>query len=67
MEITFIRLRDLLPLFLLLVLLHGCSTLGPARNVEGKVPLNKAVTELSEDAAAGCLGGAVRSGQASGR
>ena len=46
---SFTRLRDLLALFLLLVLLHGCSTMGPARNVEGKVPLNKAVTELPEE------------------
>ncbi|MGB5442017.1 MAG: hypothetical protein WBN57_05260, partial [Gammaproteobacteria bacterium] len=45
----FTGLRDLLALFLLLVLLHGCSTMGPARNVEGKVPLNKAVTELPEE------------------
>jgi hypothetical protein len=43
------RLRNLLPLLLLLALLHGCSTIGPARTVDGKVPLNKAVTELSED------------------
>jgi hypothetical protein len=43
-----IRFYRLLPLLLLLVLQHGCSTLGPARNVEGNVPLDKAVTELSE-------------------
>ena len=49
MEIASIRIRDLLPLFLLLMLLHGCSTLGPGRHVDGKVPLNKAVTELPED------------------
>ena len=39
----------LLPLLLLFALLHGCSTFGPARTVDGKVPLNKAVTELSDD------------------
>ncbi|MGB5259573.1 MAG: hypothetical protein WBO34_03520 [Gammaproteobacteria bacterium] len=43
-----ISIRRLLPLLLLLGLVHGCSTFGPARTVDGKVPLNKAVTELSE-------------------
>lgn len=42
------KLRNLTPLLLLLMLLHGCSTLGPGRTVDGKVPLNKAVTELTE-------------------
>jgi hypothetical protein len=37
-----------MPLMLLLTLLHGCSTFGPARTVDGNVPLNKAVTELPE-------------------
>lgn len=35
-------------LLLLLVLVQGCSTMGPARNVHGKVPLNAAVTEVPE-------------------
>lgn len=39
----------LLPLCLLLALLHGCSTLGPGRTVDGKVPLQKAVVEQPED------------------
>jgi hypothetical protein len=43
------RIFKLLPLLLLFALLHGCSTFGPARTVDGKVSLNKAVTELSED------------------
>ena len=43
------KFSNLVPLLLLLGLLHGCSTLGPARTVDGKVPLNKAVTELPED------------------
>ena len=39
-----------LPVLLaLLMLLHGCSTLGPARTVDGHTPLNKAVAELPED------------------
>jgi len=38
----------LLPLYLLLALLHGCSTLGPGRTVDGKVPLQKAVVEQPE-------------------
>jgi hypothetical protein len=45
MAMTF---RNLVPLLLLLMLLHGCSALGPARSVDGDVPLNKAVTELPE-------------------
>jgi len=44
-----LKLYRLLPLFLLLVLQHGCGTLGPTRNVDGNVPLDKAVTELSEE------------------
>ncbi len=43
------RFHNRLLLLLLLALLHGCSTLGPARTVDGVVPLNKAVTELPED------------------
>ena len=39
----------LLPLCLLLALMHGCSTLGPARSVDGKVPLQKAVVEQPDD------------------
>ena len=48
MATPFKRFRDLLALFVLLMLLHGCSTMGPARTVEGTVPLNKAITELPE-------------------
>ncbi len=43
------RFGKLLPLCLLCVLLHGCGSLGPARTVDGKVPLNKALAEQSED------------------
>ena len=43
------RLCKLSSLLLLFSLLHACSALGPARTVDGKVPLNKAVTEQSED------------------
>ena len=49
METMAMKFRKLLPLMLLLAVLQGCSTLGPARTVDGKVPLNKAVTELTED------------------
>ena len=49
MQTMFMRICKLLPLLLLLTLVHGCSTFGPARTVDGKVALNKAVTELSED------------------
>lgn len=42
------RFARLVLLALLLLLLHGCSTLGPGRTVDGKVPLNKAVSELPE-------------------
>jgi hypothetical protein len=42
------NLRDLTPFFLLLMLLHGCSTLGPGRSVDADVPLDKAVSELPE-------------------
>jgi hypothetical protein len=43
------RVCKLLPLLLLFALQQGCSTFGPARTVDGKVSLNKAVTELSEE------------------
>ena len=49
MDTMAMRFRNPVLLLLLLALLHGCSTLGPARTVDGKVPLNKAVTELPED------------------
>ena len=49
METMAMKFRKLLPLMLLLAVLQGCSTLGPARTVDGKVPLNKAITELTED------------------
>ena len=48
MATPFTRFRGLPALFVLLMLLHGCSTMGPARTVKGTVPLNKAVTELPE-------------------
>jgi hypothetical protein len=41
--------HKLAPLVLLLALIQGCSTMGPARNVHGKVRLNHAVTELPEN------------------
>jgi len=40
----------LAPLVVLLALLQGCSTLGPARTVDGGVPLNKPAGELPEQA-----------------
>ena len=43
------RQGHVLALLSLLILLHGCSTLGPGRTVDGNIPLNKAVTELPED------------------
>lgn len=49
MKANIMRFSKPVFLFLLFALLHGCSTLGPARNVDGKVPLNKAVTELPEE------------------
>ncbi len=49
MQNMIMRIYKLLPLLLLLTLVHGCSTFGPARTVDGKVALNRAVTELSED------------------
>jgi len=49
METAITRLARLLPLCLLLGLLHGCSTLGPARTVDGTVPLDKALAEQPED------------------
>jgi hypothetical protein len=48
MQTTVTRLCRLLPLCLLLALLHGCSTFGPGRTVDGKVPLQKAVVEQPE-------------------
>jgi len=42
------RIYTLLPLLLLLTLLQGCSTLGPARTVADSVSLNKAAAELPE-------------------
>ena len=43
------RFHQLLPILLLLALVHGCSTFGPARHVDGNIALNKAVTEIPED------------------
>jgi hypothetical protein len=48
MQAMAMKLRYLVPLLLLLMLLHGCSMLGPARSVDDDVPLDKAVTELPE-------------------
>ena len=42
-------LRFLLLVAIIAVQLSGCSTLGSSRNVDGQVPLNKAVTEVAED------------------
>ncbi|MGB5639004.1 MAG: hypothetical protein WBM59_02300 [Sedimenticolaceae bacterium] len=42
------RLSMLMPL-MLLALVQGCSTMGPTRNIQGKVPLNRTITELPED------------------
>ncbi len=43
------RSFKLMPLLLLFALVQGCSTLGPTRNIHGKVALNSAVTELPEN------------------
>jgi hypothetical protein len=48
MQAMVMKLRDLTPFFVLLILLHGCSMLGPARSVDDNVLLDKAVTELPE-------------------
>ena len=42
------RLRFLLLVYLVVVLVSGCSTLGIGRNIDGDVPLNKAVAEVPE-------------------
>jgi len=42
------RLRFLFPVYLVVVLVSGCSTLGSGRDVDGEVPLNKAVAEVPE-------------------
>ena len=42
------NVRYLLPLYMVLTLLGGCSALGPTQDVKGPVPLNKAITEVPE-------------------
>jgi hypothetical protein len=43
------RLRLLLFIYLAATLVSGCSSFGPGRNIDGNVPLNRAVAELPED------------------
>ena len=43
------NVRFLLPIYMVLALLGGCSTLGPTHDVKGPVPLNKAITEIPEN------------------
>jgi hypothetical protein len=43
------RLRLLLFVCLAAALVSGCSSLGPGRNIDGNVPLNRAVAEVPED------------------
>jgi hypothetical protein len=43
------RLRSLLFVYLAAALVTGCSSLGPGRNIDGNVPLNRAVAEVPED------------------
>jgi len=45
---TGMRVRFLLPIYAVIILLSGCSTLGPTHDVKGPVPLNKAITEIPE-------------------
>ena len=42
------NLRFLLIIYMAVALVSGCSTLGSSRDVDGNVPLNKAVVEVSE-------------------
>ena len=44
-----LSVRFLLPIYVVLTLLGGCSTLGPTHDVKGPVPLNKAITEIPEN------------------
>ena len=44
-----LNVRFLLPVFMVLTLLGGCSTLGPTHDVKGHVPLNKAIAEIPEN------------------
>jgi hypothetical protein len=43
------RLRLLLFVCLAATLVSGCSSFGPGRNIDGNVPLNRAVAEVPED------------------
>ncbi len=43
------RFYRLIPLLLMLAVVQGCSTLGPTRDVDDVVPLDKTVVELPED------------------
>ena len=42
-------LRSLLPIYIVFALVSGCSSLGPKRDVDGRVVLNKPVSEVAED------------------
>ncbi len=42
-------LRSLLIIYIVSVLTAGCSSFGPKRDADGRVPLNKPVTEVAED------------------
>ena len=42
------RLYLLLAVYVAMTLLSGCSTLGSGRDVDGNVPLNKALNEVAE-------------------
>jgi hypothetical protein len=41
--------RYLLPVYIIIALLGGCTTLGPTHDVEGTVPINKTSAEIPED------------------
>jgi hypothetical protein len=42
-------LRSLVAIYIVITLLSGCSSLGPKRDVDGRVLLDKSVSEVSED------------------
>jgi hypothetical protein len=44
-----VNIRYLLPIYVVITLLGGCSALGPTHDVKGPVPVNKAVTEIPEN------------------
>jgi len=47
--LTTMSIRFLLPLYMVIALLGGCSALGPTHDVKGPVPVNKAITEIPEN------------------